>query len=252
MGLNVHTNYSDEVENLIERFPSFDFLKYEDIPLYEDIQWDMSMDEFNLKDEIGYVLQIMFIGKTGYGKSTTLNAIVGTDAFETNDTISCTKKLYAADYLIDRNIPSFISFSDLPGVGESLEVDKKYLKWYKSMLKFSQVVVYVLRADQRDYVEDEKVFKRLFKNKVEKKKVILAINYADKIEPINRGEGLSDEQIDNLHRKVEEVANIFEVKKKNIVYYSAKDELYIDFLMDKIARKLEKNIRKMNMEWSYY
>ena len=128
-----------------------------------------------------------------------------------------------------------------------MEADEKYLEWYRNMLIKSQVVVYVLRADQRDYSADEKVFKTLFKDNTAYEKVIMAINYADKIEPINRNEGLSNEQIANLQRKVEYVSNIFKIEKNNIIYYSAKDQINIDLLVDKIAKKLKENMIKMNV-----
>ena len=97
MGLNVHPNYSDEIDNLIERFPCFDYLNHIEFPIYGDIKWNMTNDKFGLKDVDGYAVQVMFIGKTGYGKSTTLNRIVGKDVFDTDDISSCTKELFSAD-----------------------------------------------------------------------------------------------------------------------------------------------------------
>lgn len=247
MELNIYVNYTAEISSLIKRFSAFDFLLNIEFPISKDNKWCMDNKMFNYNTQECYAVQVMFVGKTGYGKSTTINKIVGCDVFDTDDISSCTKDLFEADYRIDKKIPSFISFNDLPGIGESLEVDEKYLEWYRNMLEKSQVVVYVLRADQRDYSEDEKVFKTLFKDKTTYEKVIMAINYADKIEPINRKEGLSNEQIANLQSKVEYVSNIFKIEKNNIIYYSAKDQINIDLLVDKIAKKLKENMIKMNV-----
>jgi len=54
------------------------------------------------------------------------------------------------------------------------------------MLNKSNCVVYLIRADHRDFRIDLECFKALFEmeNENEKSKVILALNYADKIEPV--------------------------------------------------------------------
>ena len=77
----------------------------------------------------------MFIGKTGYGKSTTLNKLVGSNVFETSDVSVCTKDLYNSMYRISPHIPSFFVISDLPGIGESNYADNHYYDWYKEMLE---------------------------------------------------------------------------------------------------------------------
>lgn len=81
----------------------------------------------------------------------------------------------------------------------------------------SDVVVYVLRADQRDFAIDEMMFKNLFNDSANKSKVIIALNYSDKVEPINRKPELSDEQIQSLNRKVTDLSE-FSVLTKMILF----------------------------------
>lgn len=237
MNLSVSIEYESKIDELAKDFKSLSFLKNSTIHENNSISWQR-------KDCTSYDLQVIFIGKTGYGKSSTLNTIIGKDVFRTNDVLSCTKELYSAEYKINDRKPYYFSLCDLPGVGESDEADKQYLQWYRDILIKSNCVVYVLRADQRDFAIDEMIFSELFKNSIEKKKVILALNYADKIEPISRKlifkpTGI---QLENLNKKMNTVSNLFNMPKSNIIYYSAAQKYNVNELVNKISNIIKNNI----------
>lgn len=242
MSLTVHINHSADIHELINKYQHFDFLKSIAINESNSISWSMSNSYWNLKEAIIYQIQVMFIGKSGYGKSTTLNKIIGKDVFECDDIKACTKDLYSANYRLQKNENHFFALCDLPGIGESNDADVKYNEWYKEMLIKSQCVVYILRADQRDFSIDELLFKKLFKTSLERKKVIIALNFADKIEPLSRNLSLSPTQIENLNTKVIDVQKIFNVSKGQVLYYSAQDMLNIDLLVDKMTKVIKANI----------
>ncbi|MBQ8133601.1 MAG: GTP-binding protein [Clostridia bacterium] len=242
MGLNVHIKHEGEIDELLDRYPCFSFIKNRNLPTDSIHRWTTNDSYWGYVDKTTYNMQIMFIGKTGYGKSTTLNRLVGKSAFETSDVSVCTKDLYTAMYRINPSIPTFIMFSDLPGVGESNYADDHYYVWYKDMLEKTDVVVYILRADQRDFAVDEMIFSNLLKNSNDKNKVFIAINYADKVEPISRKIGLSQEQLNSLSRKVREVSCIFNVPQSDVIYYSAADNINMNLLTEKIAQKLMRNL----------
>lgn len=237
MGLRVHTVHSANINELIERYPCLKCLKSMRVPKDGMHTWKINNSYFRYSNQEGYAIQVMFIGKTGYGKSTTLNQIVGKEVFETSDVSACTKDLYEALYKTSPFDSTFFSLGDLPGVGESHYADDHYYTWYKEMLRKSDVVVYVLRADQRDFAVDEMIFKNLFSSD-DKKKVILALNYADKIEPVNRKRGLTSEQLYSLQRKVYEVSRIFEMPRSNILYYSAVEKINLNLLVERISDKI--------------
>lgn len=242
MGLTVHTQYSAEIDELCNRYKYFSYLKNSTFSINESNSWIMNSSHWGYNDEKIHELQVMIIGKTGYGKSTTLNSIVGYNVFETNDVNVCTKDLYHAAYRISSKNKTFLSLSDLPGIGESNYADNEYYKWYHDMLLKSHCVVYLLRADQRDLALDEALFKELFHSQQEKDKVILAINYADKIEPINRIGRLSEKQIINLDKKVREISKLFNISEQNIIYYSASEHINMDDLVSRIADNLKRYI----------
>ena len=239
MGVTVHINYEAEIDEWIYKYPDFSFLKSIHVPQDNHHSWCTNDHHWGYVDKDPWALQVMFIGKTGYGKSTTLNRLVGKNVFETSDVSVCTKDLYNSMYRIDPRIPSFFVISDLPGIGESNYADMHYYDWYREMMDHSDVVVYILRADQRDFAVDETLFKSMFPDEEKKRKVIMALNFADKVEPLNRTYTLSQAQLDNIEKKMLEVSRIFGIPKRNIVYYSATDGTNIDALVKMIARKLK-------------
>lgn len=234
MGLSIQIEYESDIDELIDRYNSLAFLKH--IQLREDasISW-------NRESGVSFDLQVIFIGKTGYGKSSTLNSIIGSKIFETNDVTSCTKELHSAEYRLDSKKPYYFSLCDLPGVGESSEVDEKYIEWYRNILLKSNCVVYVLRADQRDFTIDEKIFNSLFHSQTEKKKVIVALNYADKVEPINRKHPFrpSEAQLNNLKERMNQVSRLFNIPKGNILYYSAGESYNLESLISIIKKVIQ-------------
>lgn len=238
MALNVNIVFQDHVSVLVKRHGCLGFLK--DVYLTESNSFKWNRSTF-----YSYDIQVIFLGKTGYGKSSTINSIIGKESvFETDDVKSCTKDLYSAEFKLNETEPFYFSLGDLPGIGESLKVDEKYVQWYKDFVARAHCIVYLLRADLRDYVIDEKLFLELFNTKSMRSKVILALNYADKIEPVNRREIFtpSDEQKRNLQEKVKNVANLFGIGQDSVIYYSAKESYNISTLVESIAKKVKSNL----------
>lgn len=236
MSVIVNNVYEANISQLLSRYDSLKFLETAKVPKLQKYKWTWQEDKNGRKVSWEYYqTSVIFIGKSGYGKSTTLNKIIGKEVFETDDVEACTKDLYCAVYHLNHSNDCF-ALCDLPGVGESMQADEKYMEWYRKMLSYSSCVVYVLRADQRDFSIDEKIFKKLFQNKYARSKVILALNCADKIEPVSRSEIISEKQKVNLKRKVAEVRRIFGID--NVVYYSAYYDVGLKRLVQEIAAKV--------------
>ncbi len=242
MSLTVKINHSADLDELVNKFPIFKFMQSVYLNESDSIAWEMTDNKWNYHDTLIHQAQIIFVGKSGYGKSTTLNKIVGKEVFDTDDITACTKELYSANYRLKRKSTHFLAFCDLPGIGESKQADEQYYEWYRNMLLKSHCVVYVLRADQRDYAIDEILFKEMFKTNTDKQKVIIAVNYADKIEPMSRTSNLTSEQKKNLETKITTIKRLFGVSESNILYYSATDSYNINLLMEKISTILKNNL----------
>jgi len=239
LGLSVEIVHESMLDELINEFGELSFLKGLDISKDNSICWE-------IHGKHSYCIQAMFIGKTGYGKSTTLNKICGQELFKTDEINSCTKSLFSAEYKLDIHKNHYFSLCDLPGIGESISADKAYVEYYAGMLKKSHCVVYVLRADQRDYTKDHEILKLLFKTEEQKKKIVLAVNFSDKIEPVSRFSPFipSQKQIENMDRKLHEIQKLFKIPKSNIVFYSAAEGYNLNVVVEKIAGLLKNVVQK--------
>ncbi|MCE7729338.1 GTPase family protein [Vibrio campbellii] len=232
--------YEGELEELDEKFH---FLKNTD-PYHSMFKsW-----HYTHTHRLGYEnvkkLNVIFIGQTGYGKSSLINKLINKEVFETSDYQSCTKVLQSADYFLNHSkkhekLAYVLSFVDLPGIGESDKEDEKYLQWYQDYINEASVIIYLFRADKRDHTQDEFFFKNVF-NKNMSKYLTCVISQADKIEPLNRGNELSNDQRRNLENKVFEIANkpFLNFNDVSVIYISSLLNVNINDLKDEIIKKL--------------
>lgn len=250
--------YKDSIDTLISVRPCFEKLKNmsiweydtdgledyfdgqrEDAPKRRAYRWKVFKEKFfDFREEIS-ILPVMVIGKTGYGKSSLLNCIIGKSIFPTDDVQICTTKIDAAIFRMGADPQSYLALSDLPGIGESAEADREYMDEYAGLLRSAASVIYVVRADQRDFTIDEHAFKELFQRDEDREKVIIALNFADKIEPINRSFRLSEEQLEALEEKIDLVSEMFQVDSYRIFPCCAQTGYGVEALLEEVTDDLE-------------
>lgn len=179
-----------------------------------------------------YCANVLFIGQTGTGKSSTFNHLLDDDYMATSDYEACTKTVNSSEVYIGKEC--YVCFCDMPGIGENSEADSRYLELYSRMTEKSDVIVYLLSADKRDYAIDLKEFRSL-KRKYSKK-IFIALNVIDKMEPLSRTEwcGPTSGQSVNIERKIEDIRKLFRVKKDDVIPYSA----LCDYKLEDIAKKI--------------
>lgn len=196
-----------------------------------------SWREYSDNSRTIYCTNILFVGQTGTGKSSTFNHLLNDDYMATSDYESCTKTVNSSEVYIGRDC--YISFCDMPGIGENQEADRHYLELYSRMTEKSDVIVYLLSADKRDYAIDLKEFRSLKRRY--SKKIFIGLNGIDKIEPLTRVSewtGPTDAQQINIERKVEDIRKLFRVKKEDIVPFSALCDYKIEDIASKITNVL--------------
>lgn len=175
----------------IEKFVNNDVL--------QDVFSDIPKDEHKLfinyfrkafNREIQRPPRIALIGRTGVGKSSTLNSLFGTKLL-VRHTKPATKKPTRVP--INKNKKPIkgkkgdLIFFDMPGVGEDIEIDEKYVMVYQDILVDCDVIVWVVEDDGRDLAYDKWFIENFRDNSGLglASRLVIGINKVDRIHPGN-------------------------------------------------------------------
>ena len=160
---------------------------------------------------ISYSPTIGLMGKTGAGKSSLINALFQSTLSSVSDVSGCTRHAQRFSMTMNNHTLTFI---DLPGVGESLERDKEYHQLYRNLLPEMDLIIWVLKADDRAWSSDEQCYRFLTEQcGYQSSRFLFVLNQADKIEPCRQWDEQyhqpSLEQMTNLKLKQEAVITAF-------------------------------------------
>lgn len=164
---------------------------------------------------------ILFFGKTGVGKSSTLNKLFDLN-LATDDSIACTKNPQVT-YLENhhwKNLEVFdqerVQVVDMPGIGESITDDEKYTPYYEEWIPKTHLLVWVTQADTRAYKRDEIFLLKLMSLFHPSIFLIVALNKIDCLgvdegeKPFNTELGKpSEDQLRRMNDKINDVYKIF-------------------------------------------
>lgn len=160
---------------------------------------------------INYSPTIGLMGKTGVGKSSLINALFQSQLSSVSNVSGCTRQAQRFSMTMNNHTLTFI---DLPGVGESLERDKEYHQLYRNLLQELDLIIWVLKADDRAWSSDEQCYRFLTEQcDYQPNRFLFVLNQADKIEPCRQWDEQqhqpSPEQATNLVFKREAVITAF-------------------------------------------
>ena len=152
---------------------------------------------------INYSPTIGLMGKTGAGKSSLINALFQSPLSSVSDVSGCTRQAQRFTMKMGSHAMTFI---DLPGVGESLERDREYHQLYRHLLPELDLIIWVLKADDRAWSADEQCYRFLTEQcGYAPSRFLFVLNQADKIEPCREWNEQyhcpSPKQADNLRQK---------------------------------------------------
>ena len=133
-----------------------------------------------IRQHIHYEPIIGIMGKTGGGKSSLCNALFQQPLSPVSDVQGCTREPLRFTLDIGGRRMTLV---DLPGAGESLDYDREYRQLYKEQLPTLDLILWVIKADDRACASDEAFHRFLLKCGVSPGSIVFVINQADKAEP---------------------------------------------------------------------
>lgn len=189
---------------------------------------------------LSYQPSVGVFGKTGAGKSSLCNAVFGKDVCEISDIAGCTRK--PQEVILELGGKG-IKLLDVPGVGESNDRDKEYADLYRSLLPELDLVLWVIKGDDRAFSSDETFYKNLVRPYVDKgRPFVVVLNQVDKIEPFREWDMAVNQpgakQASNIDQKRKNVAEIFGLPLSCVIPVSANERYGLVNLVDRIVELL--------------
>jgi len=149
---------------------------------------------------------IGIMGKTGAGKSSLCNALFAGEVSPVSDVNACTREPLRFRLNMGERC---ITLVDLPGVGESQSRDAEYANLYREQLPRLDLVLWLIKADDRALAVDEHFYHQVI-GEIYRNKVLFVISQSDKAEPTSGGDKLSTQQKQNISRKICIIHELFQ------------------------------------------
>ena len=151
---------------------------------------------------------IGIMGKSGAGKSSLCNELFRGKVSAVSDVNACTRDILRFRLRSGRHSLVIV---DLPGVGENGQRDHEYRALYRRMLPELDLVLWVIKADDRALSVDEHFWHGVMQPY--QQQVLFVLNQADKIEPCHEWEARtstpSAQQWTNLQEKQAAISAMF-------------------------------------------
>lgn len=198
-----------------------------------------------ITDELERPPRIAIIGKTGVGKSSTINALFST-SLPVSHVEACTQVEQEVSFdgsLLKPGAKSIIVY-DMPGLGEDIEADERHKKTYARVLEQCDVAVWVLaaagpaRAMAYDQIMIRDVVSRA--NREAASRLVVGLNQIDVIQPghwLESGNVPSPTQKDSIRRRTADIMEKLlkvcpKLTEDRIVAYSAQKRFNLAYLFD--------------------
>ena len=197
-----------------------------------------------IKESIDYEPSIGVMGKSGAGKSSLCNAIFKGDVCAVSDVEACTREIQRVEVKFGNHRLEIV---DIPGVGENAERDEEYRELYKKLVPELDLILWVIKADDRALSADEHFYNNVLIPSGGKNKMIFVLNQVDKIEPSDEWDRdkrcPSAKQLATIEQKERYITDIFGFTKHPIVSISANKNYNIVKLVETMVRALPDRAR---------
>lgn len=134
----------------------------------------------HLQHAIHYHPVIGVMGKSGAGKSSLCNALFQQPVCLTSDLTACTREPQRLVLTVGERSMTLV---DLPGIGETPEHDTEYLALYRNLLAELDLIIWVMRADERARALDITTYRALIAQGADPARFLFVLSQADLIPP---------------------------------------------------------------------
>ncbi|HAM4485917.1 TPA: GTPase, partial [Escherichia coli] len=134
----------------------------------------------HLHSVIHYEPVIGIMGKSGTGKSSLCNAIFQSRICATHPLNGCTRQAHRLTLQFGERRMTLV---DLPGIGETPQHDQEYRTLYRQLLPELDLIIWILRADERAYAADIAMHQFLLNEGADPSRFLFVLSHADRVFP---------------------------------------------------------------------
>ncbi|MGY9364629.1 GTPase family protein [Citrobacter portucalensis] len=194
---------------------------------------------------VAYEPVIGIMGKTGVGKSSLCNALFRSEVCAVNAVEACTRQPQRVRLRFGDH---YLTLVDLPGVGESIRRDSEYRELYRELIPQLDMVLWVLKADDRAFSVEEQFYLDVFTHSCgPKPPVVWVLNQVDKTEPAAHWNWLSAQpsalQAERIIQKQQTVARQLGIAETDILPVSVQGRYRLSRLVEAMITRLPKQAR---------
>lgn len=203
----------------------------------------------HLMQELSHLIKyepvIGIMGKTGVGKSSLCNALFRSEVCAVNAVEACTRQPQRVRLRFGNH---FLTLVDLPGVGESKARDGEYGELYRTFLPQLDMVLWVLKADDRAHAVEEQFYQDVFvQYGGPLPPVLWVLNQVDKTEPAEQWNWPSAQpsalQAERIAQKQQAVARQLGIAEQDILPVSVRGRYRLSRLVEAMITLLPKQAR---------
>lgn len=165
-----------------------------------------------------YTPKVGVFGNSGIGKSSLCNAIFGREVAKISDVEACTRK---PQEIFVGSEDGGIILVDVPGIGEDPAHQKEYTELYKSLVPELDLVLWAIKADDRNYASALDSYQEILSSIKEPFPVLFVITQTDKTNDSEDWDYQeykpSGSQTGNIAIKENDISRRFGVKVNQII-----------------------------------